>query len=168
MRNFEQRMKEQRANERRANERKRKFPTLLPPDRLCGGGPWGCPPKALRTHAAGSGSRGKCHHQMQTTTAQIYVTRTCCKGTQAELGRSWLPGDSPQWQHCAGNKVLRTEGEKYGLTIATFNLLNWFDPTDDLSDIQSSADSCLSGGRLVSLRLTAAAYGNIAATLSRR
>ena len=44
--------------------------------------------------------------------------------TQAELGRSRLPGDSPQWQHCAGNKVLRTEGEKYGLTIATFNLLN--------------------------------------------
>ena len=59
----------------------------------------------------------------------MYVTRTCCKG-KLHTGRTGqkqscrLPGDSPQWQHCAGNKVLRTEGEKYGLTIATFNLLN--------------------------------------------
>ena len=63
---------------------------------------------------------------------------------------------------CIG--VLKTEGEKHGLTIVTFNPLSCFNESEDLADIKSSAG--LSIWREDNpVHLTAAAYNNIAAVL---
>ena len=64
---------------------------------------------------------------------------------------------------CIG--VLKTEGEKHGLTIATFNPLSCFNDADNLANIKSSAG--LSIWREDDpAHLTAATYNNIAAVLS--
>ena len=61
--------------------------------------------------------------------------------------------------------VIKSEGEKHGLTIATFNPLSCFGKVDDLADLQSSAG--LSIWREDDpVHLTAAAYGDIAAVIS--
>ena len=61
--------------------------------------------------------------------------------------------------------VIKTEGEKHGLTIATFNPLSCFGKVDDLADLQSSAG--LSIWREDDpVHLTAAAYADIAAVIS--
>ena len=61
--------------------------------------------------------------------------------------------------------VLKAEGEKHGLTIATFNPLSCFNDTDDLTDVKSSTG--LSIWREDDpVHLTAPAYNDIAAVLS--
>ena len=62
-------------------------------------------------------------------------------------------------------KVLKAEGEKHGLTIATFNPLCCFNESEDLADIKSSAG--LSIWRYDDpVHLSTAAYNDIAAVLS--
>ena len=61
--------------------------------------------------------------------------------------------------------VLKAEGEKHGLSIATFNLLSCFSDTDDLADVKSSPG--LSFWREDDpVHLTAATYNDITAALS--
>ena len=61
--------------------------------------------------------------------------------------------------------VLKAEGEKHGLSIATFNPLSCFSITDDLADVKSSAG--LSIWREDDpVLLTAATYNFIVAVLS--
>ena len=61
--------------------------------------------------------------------------------------------------------VIKSEGVKHSLTIATFNPLSCFGKVDDLADLQSSAG--LSIWREDDpVHLTAAAYGDIAAVIS--
>ena len=61
--------------------------------------------------------------------------------------------------------VIKSEGEKHGLTIATFNPLSCFGKVDDLADLQSSAGLSI-WREDDSVHLTAAAYGDIAAVIS--
>ena len=64
---------------------------------------------------------------------------------------------------CIG--VLKAEGEKHGLTIATFNPLSCFNESEDLADIKSSAG--LSIWRDDDpVHLSMAAYNDIGAVLS--
>ena len=63
------------------------------------------------------------------------------------------------------SKVLRVEGEKAGLTIAAFNLLSCFGPTDNLADTKSSAGMPI-WREDDAVHLTVAAYGDVAAILS--
>ena len=61
--------------------------------------------------------------------------------------------------------VLKAEGEKHGLTIATFNPLSWFSDADDLSDVRSIAGlSIWREDDLVHLT-AAAAYNDFAAVM---
>ena len=64
--------------------------------------------------------------------------------------------------------ILKSEGEKHGLTIATFNPLSCFSSAEDLSEIRSSAGlSILSIWREDdAVHLTAAAFNDIVAVLS--
>ena len=61
--------------------------------------------------------------------------------------------------------VLKAEGEKHGLTIATFNLLSCFNSSEDLAGIMSSTGLPICRED-VEVHLTAAAYNDIAAVLS--
>ena len=59
----------------------------------------------------------------------------------------------------------KAEGEKHGLTIATFNRLSCFNYADDLADVKSSAGLPI-WREDDPVHLTAAAYKDIAAVLS--
>ena len=61
--------------------------------------------------------------------------------------------------------VLKTEGEKYGLTIASFNPLSCFGQADDLTEVKSSAGLSI-WREDDAVHLTTASYGDIAAVLA--
>ena len=61
--------------------------------------------------------------------------------------------------------VLKAEGEKHDLTIATFNSLSCFNSTEDLADIRSSTGLSI-WREDDAVHLTAAAYNDIAAVLA--
>ena len=61
--------------------------------------------------------------------------------------------------------VLKTEGEKHGLTIATFDPLSCFSSTEDLSEIKSSTGFSI-WREDDTVHLTVAAYNDIAAVLA--
>ena len=95
-----------------------------------------------------------------------YVKQPCCNNeshmvnwAEADFNEILLSGSTS----CFG--VLKAEGEKHGLSIATFNPLSCFSDTDDLTNVKSSAG--LSIWREDDpLHLMAAAYNDIAAVLS--
>ena len=95
-----------------------------------------------------------------------YVKQPCCNDkshmvnwAEADFNEILLSGSTS----CFG--VLKAEGEKHGLSIATFNPLSCFSDTDDLTDVKSSAG--LSIWREDDpVHLTVAAYNDITAALS--
>ena len=95
-----------------------------------------------------------------------YVKQPCCNNESHRV--NWAEADFNEIllssaTSCFG--VLKAEGEKHGLTIATFNPLSCFNNTDDLTDVKSSAGlSILREDDPV--HLTAPAYNDIAAVLS--
>ena len=62
-------------------------------------------------------------------------------------------------------RVLKTEGEKHSLTIATFNPLSCFSSTEDLSETRSSAGLSI-WREDDAVHLTTAAYNTIAVVLA--
>ena len=61
--------------------------------------------------------------------------------------------------------MIKLEGEKHGLTLATFNPLSCFGQAEDLADLQSSAGLPI-WREDDPVHLTAAAYGDLAAIIS--
>ena len=95
-----------------------------------------------------------------------YVIKPCCNDqlhmhnwAEADFGDILLSGS------VACTNVLRTEGEKHGLTIATFNPLNCFGQVEDLTEVKSSAGLSI-WREDDAVHLTAASYGDIAAVLA--
>ena len=69
-----------------------------------------------------------------------YVKRLCCNNEAHMV--NWPEEDFPEILRNGGEacqNILKTEGEKYGLSIATFNPLSCFGQADDLAEILSSA-----------------------------
>ena len=95
-----------------------------------------------------------------------YVRHPCCSDEDHMV--NWADADFNEILVSVSTTcidVLKTEGEKHGLTILTFNPLSCFNYAEDLSDIKSSAG--LSIWREDDpVHLTVAAYNNIAAVLS--
>ena len=98
-----------------------------------------------------------------------YVRHPCCNDelhmvnwAEADFNNILMSGSTA----CFG--ILKSEGEKHGLTIATFNPLSCFSSAEDLSEIRSSAGlSILSIWREDdAVHLTAAAFNDIVAVLS--
>ena len=95
-----------------------------------------------------------------------YVQRPCCSDEQHMV--NWAESDFTEIL-LSGSKavsnVLKAEGEKHGLTIATFNPLSCFNNSEDLAAIKSSAGLSI-WREDDAVHLTAAAYNDIAAVLS--
>ena len=95
-----------------------------------------------------------------------YVKQPCCNDeshmvnwAEADFNDILLSGSTS----CFG--VLKAEGEKHGLSIATFNPLSCFSDTDELAGVKSSAGLAI-WREDDPVHLTAAAYNDIAAVLS--
>ena len=95
-----------------------------------------------------------------------YVKQPCCSDEDHMV--NWAEADFMDILVSGSNTctgVLKAEGEKHGLTIATFNPLSCFTEAEDLADIKSSAG--LSIWREDDpVHLSAAAYNDIAAVLA--
>ena len=95
-----------------------------------------------------------------------YVQCPCCNDEQHMV--NWVESDFTDILVSGSTacfNVLKAEGEKHGLTIATFNPLSCFNSGEELAGIRSSAGLPI-WREDDTVHLTAAAYNDIAAVLS--
>ena len=95
-----------------------------------------------------------------------YLKRPCCNDENHMV--NWAKADFNnilRGGSKACSSVLKSEREKHGLTIATFNPLSCFGQAEDLADLQSSLGLPI-WRENNPVYLSVAAYGDIAAVIS--